>query len=358
MQIDAPKAKYPETQVLIQRARDHGLTQNEIGVLCGVQQSIISDWLNGKKIARVEQIEPLLEKFGDVGIAAKPSVYLVYDHKGFEINDAVFKTLEEFIADVQREHKKAVQEREFIGKVLPDYRQPKRIADPELRKKFEYEIGRYEMALQEFEAVRSKYMETERENEFNALKQTRIQLFTMKGDLFKDQDEFLELFSHLPDRRMWMSGLDYKTLRNDLLAAAHKYESRIVQIEGDIIFDYVFEMDKDDPGPMWNRSDKKIPWMKWVVHDLGGGKFCWLVQHPKKTYFPIGTKRQPDDVWLAKIEEADDVTGILSSAGNYPLSSAQKSAVDFESLLYLMTKAFLDKRHHVEGIELIPKQSI
>jgi|GEM_PF-5804962 len=358
MLVDASKAKYPYTKELVRHAREKGgLKQTKIAKMCGVQQSVVSNWCTGPKKATLEQIKPLVEMFGDVVKKVETQVYLVCEHKGFEINDAVFKTLAEFISKARIEHGKAVQERKDFGELLPDYRQPKKISDPKIRKKFEYEIGRYETALARYEAVRVKLIETNLEREIKALHRVMFELVPMEGRLFTNQDEFLELFSQLPTGYLLKSSLSYKMLRNDLLTAAHKYDSQTVQIEGEVIFRYVFEIDKDDPGPIWNRNDEKIPWMKWVVHDLGGGKFCWLVQQPKKTYFPVDTQRQPDEIWLSTIEKPDDIEGILASARNYPLSSRQKSAVDLESLIFLITKAFLDRGYDVKGVTLIQKKT-
>ena len=289
--LDAPKAKYPETQILIQRACDNGLKQKEIGKMCRVQQSIVSAWLNGDKTARREQIKPLLEIFGHVGIRKKPSVYLVCEHKGFRINDAVIKALSEFLARTRLELEKTIEERKFGEEILPPYRQPQRITDQELREKFESQISSYEARLSEYDAIRSKYSEHKQLKEIEVIEETLLGLQHKRAESFNSQDEFLALFGHLSRPFRYQLFGDYENLQNDLLAAAHVYVSQTVQIDGPIIFEYTFTREPKDPGPMWDRKDQKIPWMKWTLHELGGGKFCWIVQQPKNTYLPISTQK-------------------------------------------------------------------
>jgi transcriptional regulator with XRE-family HTH domain len=356
MKLDAKKAKYPDTSLLIQRAQDNGLTQTVIATLCGVNQSVVSEWRHGKRVARVEQIKPLLEKFGDLRITDKPSVYLVCDHKGFKMKFEVFGVLAEFISQARYKHKETIQERKFYGNFMPDYRRPKRISDPELREKFEREISRYEERLSDYEAIISKYVEGKQAEEIKMLDQLFNELRSMEGQVLKTQDEFLCLFSSLKSHYPFKPLGNYSELRNNLLSTAHEYDSQIVQINGDIIFEFIFEIDKDDSGPMWNQNADKTPWMKWVVHELGEGKFCWIVQHPKTMYFPAKSIAQPSDIWLSTIMEPDDIEGILESTRTYPLSKTQKSAVDLESMTYLMTKAFLDRGYAVEGVKVIPNE--
>jgi len=33
-----------------------------------------------------------------------------------------------------------------------------------------------------------------------------------------------------------------------------------------------------------NIPEDNIPWMRWIAYELGGEKFCWLVQQPKSIY--------------------------------------------------------------------------
>lgn len=65
MSDEQPKRqKYRHTRELIKIALDEGMTQEEIAKLCRTQQSAVSAWKNGKSKATVQQIEPLLKRFG------------------------------------------------------------------------------------------------------------------------------------------------------------------------------------------------------------------------------------------------------------------------------------------------------
>ncbi|MFX0546265.1 helix-turn-helix domain-containing protein [Roseovarius sp. S1116L3] len=63
-----PKKKGPEyeqTQRLVNIVIKSGLTQGEIAKLCRVDQSTVSRWKKGQSRARLDQVKPLLMRFGD-----------------------------------------------------------------------------------------------------------------------------------------------------------------------------------------------------------------------------------------------------------------------------------------------------
>lgn len=358
MQVDSSKAKYPHTQELVRHAREKGgYIQAKIARICGVTQSTVSDWEKGKKKAKLEQIKPLVEIFGDIVNHSVKPTYMICKNQKFEINDFVIETLSNFLSQARIEHEKTIQERKFYGNHMPDYRLPKRISDPELRDKFESEISRYEDALSLYDSVSLGYAEINQGKEIRVIEQILVELKSLKGRDFEDQDSFLELFTRLPSEYAIRPIGNYQSLRNDLLIAAHKYDSEIVQIEGDIIFQYTLEINKDDSIPIWRENDGKILWMKWIVHDLGRGRFCWLVQQPKNTYFPIPNQIKNNDLWLSIIQHPSDLEGILVAARSFPFSAKQKVAVDHESLIFFMTKAFIERGYAVKGVKIIQRES-
>lgn len=353
--IDAPKSKYHETKALIQHACDNGLTQQKIAKLCNVTQSIVSDWLNEKRIANRMQLRPLLDKFGDIGSKKKATVYLIYVNKGFLIDISVINVFDIFFENAR---KKLVEEsswRQYLKTNLPDYRRPRRITDPELLEKFESEIKEYEQAVVSLEKNHSLYDKKKALEKIADLESCRSILMTRLGDLVETQNEFLTLLDKFPsdDLLAQLTVGSYKNLKNDMLAASHSYETNVVQVYGDIIFQYTFDEEPADPGPMWNRHDDKIPWMKWVIHELGDGKFCWLVMQPKNVYLNIKTHKQPNDVWLSKVEKSDKVKSVLSAARQYLSEKTLNYLIDQEALLFLITKSFLDRGYPVEGVKII-----
>lgn len=62
---DRPRReKFKHTRELIKIALDDGMTQTEIARVCRTQQSVVSDWKNGKSKAVQHQVDPLLQRYG------------------------------------------------------------------------------------------------------------------------------------------------------------------------------------------------------------------------------------------------------------------------------------------------------
>ncbi|MES2644333.1 MAG: hypothetical protein V4850_32910 [Myxococcota bacterium] len=59
----APSPKFKHTRELVRLALDDGMTQDEIRLLCRVQQSVVSGWATGKSKARESVLEPLLKRY-------------------------------------------------------------------------------------------------------------------------------------------------------------------------------------------------------------------------------------------------------------------------------------------------------
>lgn len=60
----ARPTKFKHTRELVRLALNDGMTQDEIGRLCRVQQSVVSGWANGKSKAKEEVLTPLLTRYG------------------------------------------------------------------------------------------------------------------------------------------------------------------------------------------------------------------------------------------------------------------------------------------------------
>lgn len=70
---------FDQTRALVRAALREGLTQDEVARLCRTQQSVVSQWANGKKKAYRHQIEPLLTQYGHLLNRAVFTDYLVAD---------------------------------------------------------------------------------------------------------------------------------------------------------------------------------------------------------------------------------------------------------------------------------------
>ncbi|OWY06309.1 hypothetical protein B6V76_00430 [Thioclava sp. IC9] len=57
--------EYEQTQKLVNIAMKSGMTQDEIAKLCRVDQSTISRWKRNERRARLHQVTPLLQRFGE-----------------------------------------------------------------------------------------------------------------------------------------------------------------------------------------------------------------------------------------------------------------------------------------------------
>ncbi|HIE01797.1 MAG TPA: XRE family transcriptional regulator [Thiotrichaceae bacterium] len=83
-----PDPKYPYTKEVVDAARKEGMTQIEIAKLCRIQQSTVSGWSKGEKIAPIHVIKPLIEKYGTQINKKHSRVYFAYERR-YIINDTV-----------------------------------------------------------------------------------------------------------------------------------------------------------------------------------------------------------------------------------------------------------------------------
>ena len=357
MQKDAPKAKYVHTKEQVQNACDvHGLTQTKIAKLCNVQQSTVSDWLNGRKLARQEQIAPLIETYGTIESEANISTYLVYEKDYYTVNLEVIATLHKNRDLAIQKKSSSDYSAELTRDIGTSFRHPKRISDPELRQKFETEISKYEEQLNHYQDAASKAKQQLRQLEIDDLDNFIANMWGWleKGKKWENKNDFLKLFSDLRPRVYdpLHTMINYQNIKNDALASAHVYDSQIVQIHGEIIFEFTLDTPPKDPDHRFYRSEDNIPWMRWIVHELGGGKFCWLVQQPKGIYLPLNDIKKPSNVWLSKIQVPDTIEEIIRSAKDY-FSPDELLRVDLESLVFMLKKSFLDRGYPVEGVKIL-----
>jgi transcriptional regulator with XRE-family HTH domain len=63
-QSTGAKRPFKQTRALIRLALNEGLTQKEIAALCRTQQSIVSAWAKGTKLANEGQLTELLTRYG------------------------------------------------------------------------------------------------------------------------------------------------------------------------------------------------------------------------------------------------------------------------------------------------------
>jgi len=64
MDTDIKNGRFKKTRQLVRFAKNDDMTQSEIAKVCGVEQSTVSNWENGKLKATEQQVHPLLELYG------------------------------------------------------------------------------------------------------------------------------------------------------------------------------------------------------------------------------------------------------------------------------------------------------
>lgn len=59
------KRKFKQTKQLVKTALGEGWTQKQIATACRTQQSVVSSWASGARLATESQLKPLLDQFGN-----------------------------------------------------------------------------------------------------------------------------------------------------------------------------------------------------------------------------------------------------------------------------------------------------
>lgn len=80
-QSPGTKRPFKQTRALIRLAQNDGLTQQEIASLCRTQQSIVSAWAKGTKLAKEEQLTELLTRYGHTLRRQSFRLYWSLDHE-------------------------------------------------------------------------------------------------------------------------------------------------------------------------------------------------------------------------------------------------------------------------------------
>jgi transcriptional regulator with XRE-family HTH domain len=84
------KKKFKQTRQVVKCALNDGWTQKSIADFCRTQQSIVSSWARGEKLANEEQLKPLLEIYGNKVRRRSFKTYYSYN----EENGYIFSKVE------------------------------------------------------------------------------------------------------------------------------------------------------------------------------------------------------------------------------------------------------------------------
>ena len=321
--VKTPNIKYPNTQALVGHAIHQGWTQKRIAEVCKVQQSVVSDWNTGKKEARRGAIAPLLKEYGDVVNSSDFRVYNVFDEIKYQVNDDVINHIKEYVTRLKKESKKEDSSQDLYYKKFPN----------EKRDNF-------------FTWLRNQRIENI---------ESLIQCFeTNRFVTYLKEEDFLKLLEPIDDLPTHESFFNFDWLRRELIAKSVSCKSEIVQVEGPVIFEYKFQFTGEDDSPMWAKKENLTTWMKWIVHDNGEGKFTWIVQRDRYKNTNLVTEvSESEERWISTIEEPNDIEAILQRARCYPFTEDEKKLINKDGVIFMLTKAFVERGYPVQGIRII-----
>jgi len=171
---------------------------------------------------------------------------------------------------------------------------------------------------------------------------------------YSNEKDFLHILESIDDLPNYKSFFNFDWLRRELVTKAFIYDSEIVQVEGPVIFEYKFQFVVEDESPMWAKKENIITWMKWIVHDNGDEKFTWIVQRDRyKNTNLITEVSESEERWISAIEEPNEIEAILKRARSYPFTEDEKKLINKDGVVFMLTKAFVERGYPVQGIKII-----
>lgn len=265
--------RFDQTRALVRAALREGLTQDDIRKLCRVQQSVVSQWANGKRKAYRHQVEPLLIQYGHLLPRAVFTDYLVADDDDESWkSSAPYRLLADWLEANPEPHRpeKPAAPRPTAKPVL----QPRLAMVPSSRDQepppADGEPAQFEPAVDPAQAV----FETAQE----AYKDAQVERVASLERLLSSP-AFVEA---LPGLTWWFSsGLSPQGDITNAFAEAKRLwqwtscRLRVVRVLGHRIFHHTFAY------PHWDKDRRRWRWSacrRWTVHQ-DHGRFWLIDQH-------------------------------------------------------------------------------
>jgi len=331
---EAKKTKSPKfrwTKELVNIALNDGMTQEEIARVCRSQQPVVSSWKNGKNKATVQQLTELLRRYGARLNRTTARVYLVYEPPTGTWQET---EIGRRLLELRRESK---------GK--PDQAQSWIVISSK-------NPGSITTGDPTFASLED---ETHNEQPLEPLEQLRRAVYPYANGNWRIErllEEYQESFEH-------------------------EGRSRLVQVEGPVIFRYTFFIPVKRERPKGCELGRE-PVARWLLHDLRRGKLL-LVGQRRRRLFGFAKQRHAEQLIkldasrcspphsLEWIESRDDagrwisflkgpltVEELLAFMDGY-LRNPEKThgPHDEQVLPYLLKKALVEHGHPVPGMDRI-----
>lgn len=367
MSEDKPKRpKFKWTKELVNIALNDGMTQEQIGRVCRVEQSVVSAWKNGKYKATEQQLAELLRRYGARLNRTTARVYLVYEEptgtwQETEIGQRLIelvKRRDELAVQIDAERKAAAE-----AKSKSDEEKRKRLSRQQLKKKAPKQAVppslEPDLDLEELQ-VEDDWRFTDPA----AAAEHRL------ADTVSDLRRQIDPHSEHP----WRLDQLVEFYQDEFVS---KGRQRLVQAEGPILFRYTFFR------PIKRLRHRQVelgrePIGRWLIHDLQRGKLL-LVAQSRRSLRGFGRERWtgevhrvlgsshststepvwvdcPDDAgrWISFLRGPFTAEELLQHADRHIRRPTMAHNPHDELVLpYLVRKALVEHGHPVTGIDRI-----
>lgn len=366
---EAPRPKRPKfkhTRDLIRIAVQDGMTQKQIADLCRVEQSVVSNWLNGRSVAYEHQIANLRRIYGGRLNRTTSRVYLVRDEtpaagpwEDAERGRELLGLLRELARAERRVARGRGDTGDYAEHVL-DLREHVDFIDGTVAK------GDADAALEELPGV--EVLEAEWSAAAARAADVLAQVPTgVQEELFRGRDVVGRL------RRMIVYEHDAHE--------AVRHPERVTVVEGTVVFRYTFVEYRPRPRGK-DTAPTPVPIARWCVHQLSRDRLL-LVQLRRRVLVGLAKEQwerlrspwedgrqgphwravlgerdtfeveSPDDSarWVATLRGPMDAAALLAFCDAYlGDASTVHDPRDDAALPFLLRKALVELGHALEGV--------
>lgn len=308
------KKKFRHTRELVRIALHEGMTQSEIARKCRTQQSQVSAWANGKRKATVEQIAPLVKKYGHRLNRTSARIYRV-------------RKQPEVPWEETEEGRTALAALKAFEAVPDDPREPK----AEAEKQFFDAIGSFHPGLMHFRFHPSGAIEQLRDGHGwspAAMQVVRVEGRVIFQHVFEKPRETLT-----PGRRESIPRIRWTPVRR--WAVHDQGPGRLLLVRSEVM---VLE------------GTQLALWTRECGAYLETG---WGSSNPAEKN-PEVHSRDEAGRWLSEIEEPRDAAALIERADRL---IRQEGVHDRRTVPFLLRKALVVAGHRVPGVTTITAES-